>query len=169
MYPGPMHKIAYTYRTSPNDDGTQPVYGQISSENHFDGTNVGPAVSTLTVGAPNNHNIRTETRGDSRTRTFTYDTSGYLTSRTDFMGRPASQGYDNKKYINQVTDFNSHTTDYICDAITGRVLQVQFPLTPEDTPGQGNTRPTVNYSYTNNYYLHTIQGENGQTTTINRY
>src|SRR5262249_27853348 len=34
-------------------------------------------------------------------------------------------------------------------------------------PGQGQ-RPTVNYTYTNSYYLHTIQGENGFTTTITR-
>ena len=79
----------------------------------------------------------------------------------------ASQGYDGYKYINYVTDLNGHRTDFTNDNITGNVLQVQLPLTPEDVPNQG-TCPTVNYTYTNNYYLHTIQGENGQSTTIFR-
>ena len=75
MYPGPMHKIAYTYRTAENYPGNPPVYGQISSENHYDGTSVGPAVSTLTVP---NATTRIETRGDGKLRTFTYTTDGYL-------------------------------------------------------------------------------------------
>jgi YD repeat-containing protein len=168
MYPGPMHKIAYTYQTGTNSDGSPPVYGQISSENYFDGTNIGTAVSTLTVGAPSNHNIRTETRGDTRTRTFNYSTDGYLQNCTDFMNQPASQGYDDKKYINYVVDRNNHRTDYTSDPLTGNVTQIQFPLTPGDTPGQGNTRPTVNYTYTNNYYLHTVQDEGTHITTIYR-
>jgi YD repeat-containing protein len=32
MYPGPMHKIGYTYHTGNNYTGNQSVYGQISSE-----------------------------------------------------------------------------------------------------------------------------------------
>lgn len=43
MYAGPMWKIAYTYATGTNADGTAVVYGQILSENYFDGTNVGAA------------------------------------------------------------------------------------------------------------------------------
>jgi RHS repeat-associated protein len=170
MYPGPMKRIAYTYKpaTPNNPDGSTPVYGQILSENYYDGTNVGAAVSTLTVGAPNNPNVRTETRGDTRTRTFNYSTDGYLQNCTDFMGNSASQGYDGYKYINSVTDRDGHTTDYTNDAITGNVTQIMYPLTPGDTPGQGNTRPTVNYTYTNNYYLHTVQDENSQTTTMTR-
>jgi YD repeat-containing protein len=80
----------------------------------------------------------------------------------------ASQGYDTYKYINRVTDRNGHRTDFTNDSITGNLLQVQFPLTGGDTPGQGNTRPTVAYTYANKYYLNTIQGENGQITTITR-
>jgi YD repeat-containing protein len=166
MYPGPMHKIAYTYRTADNYTGNPAVYGQISSENYYDGTTVGAPVSTLTVPSAT---TRIETRGDGKTRTFTYTTDGYLTSCTDFMtpSHTASQNYDGYKYITYVIDFNGHRTDFINDSITGNVLTVQFPLTGEDTPGQG-TRPIINYSYTNNYCLHTIQGENGQTTTILR-
>ena len=88
MYPGPMHKIAYTYRSTDNYTGNHPGYGQISSENYYDGTNVGVAVSTLTVP---NATTRTETRGDGKTRTFTYTAAGYLTSCTDFMSHSASQ------------------------------------------------------------------------------
>ena len=168
MYPGPMHKIAYTYRTTENYAGNAQVYGQISSENYYDGATVGPAVSTLTVPSAT---TRIEKRGDDKTRTFTYTTDGYLTSCTDFMTptHTASQGYDGYKYINYVIDLNGHRTDFTNDNITGNVLQVQFPLTLEDVPNQG-ARPTINYSYTNNYYLHTIQGENGptQTTTMIR-
>jgi hypothetical protein len=170
MYSGPMHKIAYIYRSTTNPDGSTPAYGQIQSENHYNGT----VVSSLAVIG----NItRQETRGDGKTRNFTYGTgdgngpavdSGFLKSWTDFINHGGSQTYDDKKYINSVTDRNLHRTDFTNDPVTGNVLQVQFPLTPEDTPGQGNTRPTINYTYTNNYYLHTIQGESGQTTTILR-
>jgi hypothetical protein len=169
MYPGPMKRIAYTYRTANNPDGTQPVYGQIQSENYYDGTTVGTPVSALTVGAPqNNPNFRTETRADGKTRTFIFSNDGYVTWASDFMGHTANQTYDSYKYVNSVRNFNWITTDYTCDPITGNVTQIQYPLTPGDTPGQGNTRPTVNYTYTNNYYLHTIQDEGSHITTIIR-
>src|SRR5262249_60633959 len=99
---------------------------------------------------------RTETRGDGKTRTFTYTTDGYLLSCTDFYNHSASQNYDGYRYINYVIDRNGHRTDFTNDIVTGNVLQVQFPLTPGDTPAQGNARPTINYTYTTNYYLHTI-------------
>ena len=72
MYEGPMRRIGYIYRTTANPDGSAVVVGEIQSENYYDGTNVLAAVSTLTVGASGNPYIRTETRGDGRTRTFTY-------------------------------------------------------------------------------------------------
>jgi RHS repeat-associated protein len=179
MYPGPMKRIAYEYAYD-HDAGTctWAVFGQILREKYWDGQggdeSNGPIISTLSVctdGVHNGANYRMETRGDighGPTRGFVYTTDGYLTSCTDFMGHSASQGYDAKNYINSVTDRNSHTTNYTCDPITGNVTQVQFPLTTEDTPGQGNTRPTVNYTYTNNYYLHTVQDEGSQFTTIQR-
>jgi hypothetical protein len=49
MYSGPMHKIAYTYNTGTNPDGSAAVFGQIQSENYYDGTTIGVAVSTLSV------------------------------------------------------------------------------------------------------------------------
>jgi RHS repeat-associated protein len=175
MYPGPMKRIAYDYKPGgPNDhnpDGSTPAYGQILNERYWDGNTQDPPgaiVSTLTVGAPNNPNIRTETRGDTRTRTFNYSTDGYLQNCTDFMNHSASQGYDSYKYINYVVDRNAHRTDYTSDPVTGNVTQIQLPLTPGDTPDQGNTRPTVNYTYTNNYYLYTVQDEGNHTTTFTR-
>ena len=77
-------------------------------------------------------------------------------------------GYDSYKYLNSFIDFRRNETDYTCDPITGNITQIKFPLTPEDTQGQGNTHPTVNYTFTNNYYLHTSQDEGGHTTTITR-
>jgi RHS repeat-associated protein len=164
MYSGPMKRIAYTYKTGTNPDNSAAVFGQIQSENYYDGTNIGLAVSTLTVTGAN---TRKETRYDGTYRTFSYQTGGYLSSSTDFDGISASQTYDVKKYINSVTDRNGHTTNFTRDALTGMVTQIQYPLTTIDTPGQSQ-RPTVNYTYTNDYYLHTAQDEGGHTTTYTR-
>ena len=143
MYPGPMQRIGYTYRTANNYGTSQAAYGQISSENYYDGTNVGLAVSTLTVPSATN---RTETRGDGKTRTFIYSTTGYLTSCTDFLNHSASQGYDANKWINAVTDRNLHTTNYSHETLTGNVTQVQFPATTDATPSP-TLRSTINYTY----------------------
>ena len=51
MYPGPMHKIAYTYRTAPNLIRPTPAYGQINRK-IITMVPVGAAVSTLTVTGP---------------------------------------------------------------------------------------------------------------------
>ena len=174
MFAGPMKRISYEYKTGTNDDGTGAVYGQVYKVRYWDGVsgheNSGAVVSTLAVGSPNNNRVyRTETRGDGATRTFIYNGAGdgYLAWASDFSGRYASQGYDSKKYINSVTDRRGNTINYTNDPITGKVTQIQLPLTQSDTPGQTQP-PTINYTYTNNYYLHTVQGENGQTTSFTR-
>src|SRR5439155_10693133 len=135
MYPGPMHRIAYTYRTANNYTGNAAAYGQISIERYWDGTagdeGDGLAVSTLTVPRAT---ARTETCAGGKTRTFTYTTAGYLTSCTDFMNHSASQGYDGNKWINLVTDRNIHTTNYTREGFTGNVLQIQFPAAADVTP-----------------------------------
>lgn len=80
MYAGPMTAIAYKF----SDPSMGYAHGVIASENYYNPTNgaIGVAVSTLSgQGDPT---TRTETRGDQHTRTFTYDSSGYLTSWTDF-------------------------------------------------------------------------------------
>jgi RHS repeat-associated protein len=177
MYPGPMHRIAYTYRTANNYTGNVAVYGQTSSERYWDGVagdeGTGAAVTTLTVPSAT---VRTETRADGKTRTFNYDTSGYLLNCTDFMTHSASQTYDANRWINSVTDRNTHTTNCTSNALTGLITQVQYPLTQGDTPGQ-SIRPTVNYTYgsascadTNNqdpnnpYYVCTATDEGGHVT-----
>jgi RHS repeat-associated protein len=167
MYSGPMRRIGYVYKTGTNPDQSAAVYGQLLSENYYDGTNIGAAVSTLEI-TDSTH--RKETRGDGKTRTFTYLGTGYLSSLTDFMGHSASQTYDANKYINSLTDRNSHTTNYTSDPITGLVTQIKFPSTPNDTqpPQTEQTRSTVNYTYENGYYLHTSQDEGGHTTTLTR-
>jgi RHS repeat-associated protein len=174
MYSGPMKRISYEYKTGTNADQSVAVYGQVYKVRYWNGTagqeNSGPVVSTLTVGSPNNNRVyRTETRGDGATRVFIYNGAGagYLAWASDFTNSYASQTYDAKRYINSVTDRRGNTTDYTNDPITGNVTQIKYPLTQGDTPGQ-SLRPAVNYTYTNNYYLHTTQGENGFTTTITR-
>ena len=177
MYPGPMKRIAYEYKPGgPNDpnnpDGTRPVYGQILRERYWDGVSAptaGVMVSELTVGeSPNITYKRKETRGDGDSRTFIYDGGGYVNWVPDFMGHSAQQHYDAvTKYVDYVVDRRGNRTDYTSDPVTGNVTQVQFPLTQGDTTGQ-NQRPTVNYTYTNSYYLHTIQDEGNHTTTFTR-
>ena len=135
-----MHMIAYTYRTTTNPDTSAPVYGQISSENYYDGTDVGAAVSTLTVPSAT---TRTETRGDNVTRTFIYNGTGYVTWVPDFTSHSAQQHYDaTTKYVDYLVDRKGNRTDYVSDPITGNINQIQFPLTVADTPGQ-SIRPTV--------------------------
>src|ERR1700730_6810598 len=175
MYVGPMKRIGYVYKTTNNADGSAPAYGQLLSENYYDGTNIGTALSTLTV----NNTTRTETRADTKTRTFTY-ASALLMSCTDFRNISASQTYDAKSYVNSITDRNGHTTDYTLNALTGHMLMTTFPLTPNDTPS-GTPRGTVTFTYgsstcpdpnnqdaTNPYYLYSQTDEGGHTTVYLR-
>jgi hypothetical protein len=116
MYPGPMKRIAYDYKTGTNSDNTAAVYGQILTERYWDGVSGhehnGAAVSTLTVGMPNNNPAyRTETRADSATRTFVYTGAGYVSWASDFMGHQSTMGYDAYKYLNSFIDFNRNETD----------------------------------------------------------
>src|ERR1022692_1268851 len=135
MYEGPMWKIAYTFVTNG-------VYGQLQSENYFDGTNVGAAVSSLTVTGTS---TRTETRGDGPTRTFTY-TSYDLTSSTDFKGISATKAYDSKGFISSASDRNGNATTFTNDVWTGNIKTTTFPLTPSDT-ALGLGRATIQTVY----------------------
>jgi RHS repeat-associated protein len=177
MYAGPMKRISYEYKTGTNADQTVAVYGQVYKVRYWDGVSApdsGAVVSTLTVGFPNANPVnRTETRGDGVTRTFIYNGagSGYLAWASDFSNRYASQTYDQTtKYIISVMDRGGNTTDYVSDRITGNVTQIKFPSTPNDTqpPQTEQTRSTVNYTYTNSYYLNTITDEGEHQTIIQR-
>jgi RHS repeat-associated protein len=175
MYAGPMKRIAYIYQTTNNPDGSSPVYGQVKSENYYDGTNVGAAVSTLTV---NNSTTRTETRADGKTRTFTYS-DPYRTIWTDFKGASASQTYDANKYIASVTDRNGHKTTMTRNALTGAVTSVTSPVASDVVPS--STSGTVTYTYgsstcadpnnqdaNNPYYVCTATDEGGHVTKFTR-
>ncbi|MDQ2946121.1 MAG: M91 family zinc metallopeptidase [Acidobacteriota bacterium] len=175
MYTGPMWRIGYVYRTTNNPDGTLASYGQISSENYYDGTSIGAAVSTLTV----NGSTRVNQRGDGPSQTLTY--TGYnLTSATDFNGVAETYGYDGAGYLTSVTDRNGHTTDLTNNTLSGVLLQMQFPLTSSDTP-TGTPRGTVFTTYgsvscadannrdpNNPYYPCSTIDEGGNSTAITR-
>jgi len=163
LYTGPMWRIAYSYQPAGTD--TRP--GQISSENYFDGTTVGAAVTSLAK-FTSVTGVRTETRPDGKTRQFTCNSSGELTNYTDFMGHgaalggyPAGQGIPTRLY-----DFKNNETDLAIDPFTTITTQVTFPATPEDAPaGQG----TVRRSYGNSdYYLLSATDEAGHTTYYTR-
>lgn len=174
MYEGPMRRIAYTYQTTNNPDGSLAVVGQIQSENYYDGTNVGAAVSTLTV----NSNIRTETRG-GKTRTFTY--TGYnLTSSTDFYAVSASQTYDSYGFVNSITDRDGHTTNFTNNWVNGALWTTTFPATADVTPspaprgvvsqtyGNASCADTNNRDNWNPYYVCTATDEAGHVTQYTR-
>ena len=174
MYSGPMRRIGYVYKTGNNPDGKAAVYGQLLSENYYDGTAIGAAVSTLEI---TNATTRKETRGDGKTRTFTYLATGYLSSLTDFMGHSASQTYDVNKYITSVTDRNGKRTDFTSNALNGNMTVTTFPLTPNDTQPPQSVRSTIQYTYgsascadphnqddDNPYYVCTAKDEGGHVT-----
>jgi RHS repeat-associated protein len=162
IYDGPMWKIGYKFATT----GTGVVYGQILSENYFDGTTVGAAVSTLTV---TSSTVRTETRGDGPTRTFTY--VGYLLKATsDFKNVLASQFYDSYSNLLTTYDRNGNEVDYTCLPKFGLVATVTYPKSSDITPsgsqtkltytwGNGNSLDPNNQDNNNPYWL--FQGADG--------
>jgi RHS repeat-associated protein len=184
MYSGPMWRIAYTYAT-----GTGVSVGQIASENYFDGTTVGAAVTSLS--APPLSHTRTETRADGNTRTFHYDTVGMLTSYTDFMGHSAALAYGLSGYPTgtnglgiptKIWDFKNNETDVTFNQFTTITTNITFPATPEDAPaGQGtvsrayvsggscgtNCDPN-NADSNNEYYLFSSTDEAGHVTYYKR-
>ncbi len=166
MYRGAMSKIAYQFLAGGD-------YGQIQSEKYYDGVNIGPAVSTLT--ASENNLTRTETRGDSPSRTFTYTAGGLLESWTDFKGTGISQVHT-EGFITSFTDQNQNTTDFARDSITGLITSVTYPLTPSETQ-----RASVSYSRTatcaedsnncdpdNPYYLYRVTDERNYSVLYHR-
>ena len=165
MYAGPMWAINYSF--VPGSSGG--VYGQIQSENYLDpatGT-PGAAVSTLAVSG----NSRTETRGDSPSRTFNY-TGGKLTSYTDFKAHGASLSCDANGYVNTTIDQRQNQTDIINEPLTGKATQVTFPLTPPDTVrsavqreyGSANCPDPNNRDGNNPYFLYRVTNETAHST-----
>jgi RHS repeat-associated protein len=175
MYMGPMVRIAYKY--VPN--GSNVVAGEILSENYFDGTNVGPAVSTLSIPSSGTYN-RQETTGDGRSRKFLVG-AFFVPYAGDFKGAMASQYVDTTYYyINLFIDRNGNTTNWTNTVLTGKPVQITYPLTPNDTP-TGTPRGTVTYTYgsatcpdpnnrdaNNPYYVYSITDEGGNATVFLR-
>ncbi len=172
MYAGPMKGISYTYATANNADGTAPVYGQILSEKHPNGT----VVSTLAI---IDSSTRTETRGDGPARTFTY-AGGKLQSWTDFKNVSASKGYDAYGYVSALLDRRGYITNFTNNTYTGAVTQVQFPAVTSATPSPA-PRGTVSTTYgwaacpdlnnrdaNNPYHPYSITDEGGNTTIFLR-
>src|SRR6202162_2317859 len=136
MYMGPMVRIAYKY--VPN--GSNVVAGEILSENYFDGTNVGPAVSTLSIPSSGTYN-RQETTGDGRSRKFLVG-AFFVPYAGDFKGAMASQYVDTTYYyINLFIDRNGNTTNWTNTVLTGKPVQITYPLTTNETP-TGTTATT---------------------------
>jgi RHS repeat-associated protein len=184
LYVGPMWRIAYTYQPA----GTDTRAGQLLSENYFDGTTVGAAVSTLTKFTTAT-GLRTETRADGKTRTFTYNTFAELTNYTDFLGNSATLAYGISGYTNgglgiptKIWDFKNNETDVTFNQFTTITTNTTFPATPEDAPaGQGSvsrayvsggscgTNCDPNNADTNNeYYLFSSTDEAGHVTYYKR-
>ena len=176
MYAGPMKKISYAYATS-NADFSNVAVGQILSENN---ANTGQIVSRLNIVTSTRHS---ETRGDGPSRFFVYD-AALLKWFSDFIPNPTvlvSQSYDANSYVHAVTDLRGNTTNFTNNPLTGAVTQIQYPLTPNDTP-PGTPRGTVVYTYgggtncldPNNqdpnipYYLCSVTDEAGNITRLTR-
>jgi RHS repeat-associated protein len=172
MYDGAMKNISYTYATGVNGDNSAVVYGQIRYEKSIDGQ----TVSNLQV-IPQG---RAEQKGDGSTRYFDFPTSGYQVSNwSDFVSifPRASKQYDaTTQFISAFQDRNGNTTNVACDARTGNVTLVTYPLTPPDA-----TRATVTYTYggptcpdpnnqdgNNPYYLYSVKDERDYLTIYTR-
>lgn len=176
MYPGPMKKISYVYRSSNNPDGTARVAGQIQNERCV---TTGDLVSTLSV---TGEGTRVETRADGKQRTFTYS-GPYLMSWTDFKTPSATTTltYDSNLRVNSITDGELHTTNFTNNPLTGVVTEIQYPATPSDTTPSTDARGTVAFKYgwpqcpdinnrdsNNPYYLYSQTDEAGNETRLTR-
>ena len=175
MYAGPMRRVGYVYQTANNPDGSLAVYGQIQSENYYNGTTIGAAVASLVV----NGSTRTETRGDGPTRTFTY--TGYkLTAVTDFKNKTENRAYDTKSFIKSVTNRNNNQTLFSSDPLSGLITQTTFPLTSNDTPpgtpagvvkvtyGSATCPDPNNRDVNNPYYVYSTTDEGNHSTVYTR-
>ncbi len=161
-YPGPMKNILYEFAQTGN------IYGQLYREKHPNGT----AVATITMSG----NSRTETRGDGKKRTFTYNAAlatnpvqyrqYLLASQTDFFPtteHPATIfSYGASAHLTSVQDANGHKTSFTHIGSTGALLTVTRPT----VSGEGTA--TVQYIYEDpatGYYLQQVKDELGNTTT----
>ncbi len=178
---GPMADIAYDYDWVAAAQG---YYGRIAAEKHYGGAS--EKVSSLT--AFNDHyKDFTEARGDGASRAFHYGSTPYtptrlpgptnahgyqLSSASDYEGTDLAHqtfySYDAATgYRNAVMDHRTNITRFVTEPYTGKVTQVQYPDTPN------NTNVTKNFTYTDDahsdstapYYLYSVTDENNHKTT----
>jgi RHS repeat-associated protein len=154
MYSGPMWSIGYTF--VPGSSGG--VYGQLQSENYLDPATggIGVAVSTLSAAGDS----RTETRGDTPSRTFNY-IGGKMSSYTDFKGQTSYISYDGNGFTNGFTDARGNTTTTSREGIIGAASVRTHP----DQSTQGYA-----YWYRDGgpYYLQIRGDERGHNTYFTR-
>jgi RHS repeat-associated protein len=129
-FDGPMKQIQYQYATV-NDTPGPIAVGQIKAEKNL----LGQIVSEVIYPAPSPHAgsfVRTERRGDGKTRILQYatDGSGELASYTDFKGKPSQIGFAYVSpitYRKDLTDARFHTTSLLKESGVGAVLRVTHP------------------------------------------
>jgi RHS repeat-associated protein len=141
LFDGPMWMIAYSFA------GTS-VYGKLQSEKYYDWQNIGAAVSTISN--PSQY-VRTETRGDTRQRTFTYNGNNNsptygLWKVTDFNGIDAKQTYSSSTgFLATATDRENNTTTYECKWKGGAISKITS-ATPGNVIPPG-TPTVIDYRY----------------------
>ncbi len=193
-YLGPMRQIAYTY-TNPSDQ-TNPGHNgtRVLSENHLlPNGQIGEMVSTIAGLSENGTSTSTETRGDSRTRSFTYNSvtrcipcpppdtdpcadsqplDGKLLSFTDFQGNSTVLSYETDAtkpsagFITAVKDANNNTTTYTRSNLSWAILRVTHPPTASEPQGSH-----IDQTFTDEtlpYYLSSRTDENFHTTIYHR-
>ncbi|HJT82314.1 MAG TPA: RHS repeat-associated core domain-containing protein [Chthoniobacterales bacterium] len=163
-YPGPMKRIGYSYGTA--------VYGQIASENYYDGSPIsGPTptpTTVVTLGV--NGSTRIETRGDGPYRIWTYGLPAppwaqpgftvpkpyLLGAITDFKDNPTYFSYDANSYLNKVKDARGNITSFTRLVLTGKVNVLT-------NPGDSSTIQFFYSDPATGYYLDRIIDELGHT------
>lgn len=112
-----MSRVQYDYEV--NED----VYGIIGAEKSLV---TGTTVATYRMGSGPTANQRTETTGDGRTRTFTFD-SFRVTSAPDFTGQATTATYDASNFKASRTDALGRVTSFEREAETGAVTRRTLP------------------------------------------
>jgi YD repeat-containing protein len=177
-YSGPMRQITYEYV----DGGPHGVIRREKNPNVGPISSIAPDLAiagTTTYDPPTSY---TETRGDGPSRTFTYtrlrslrNTEGgtcpdyiddphqqMLTQYTDFHNHTAYLGYDANLYVNSVTDFNGHITNYTHGSAPpagiGEIMRITHP---------GGSHIDYTY-YDGGHYVQQITNERGAITYYTR-
>jgi RHS repeat-associated protein len=144
---GPMRAIRYEYTPNPVKDFS----GEIKAERHLADN---AAVSTFSHNS--GRTVTTDTRGDTRSRTFNLEKVGgtpLVMSKSDFKGRLEYFYYDANNYLRQFNNRRGYPTTYINEPILGKPTRI---TNPDQTYRL--------YSYSNTfkpYFVSSVRDENG--------